>query len=46
MVVPAWNPGRGLGRCVRSLLSQSMPDGDYEIAFVDDGSTGGTAGAT
>jgi glycosyltransferase involved in cell wall biosynthesis len=43
VVVPVFNPGPSLVRCVDSLLGQDMPHGDYEIVFVDDGSTDGTA---
>ena len=43
VVVPVWNPGPNLVRCVDSLLGQTMPTGDYEIVMVDDGSTDGTA---
>lgn len=43
VVVPVWNPGPNLIRCVDSLLAQTMPARDYEIVLVDDGSTDGTA---
>ena len=43
VVVPVWNPGPDFERCVRSLLRQSLPADRYEIIFVDDGSTDGTA---
>lgn len=43
VVVPVWNPGPNLQRCLDSLLSQSMPSQDYELVLVDDGSTDGTA---
>lgn len=43
VVVPVWNPGPNLDRCVDSLLGQSMPRTDYEIVLVDDGSTDGSA---
>jgi glycosyltransferase involved in cell wall biosynthesis len=39
VVVPVYNPGRYLDPCVRSLLRQSLPPTDYEIVFVNDGST-------
>lgn len=42
-VVPVWNPGPNLTRCVESLLGQAMPADQYEILLVDDGSTDGTA---
>lgn len=43
VVVPVWNPGPNLRRCVDSLLAQTMAPADYEIVLVDDGSTDGTA---
>ncbi|WP_344088127.1 glycosyltransferase family 2 protein [Luedemannella helvata] len=43
VVVPVWNPGPDFDRCLRSLLRQSLPADRYEIIFVDDGSTDGTA---
>lgn len=43
VVVPVWNPGPNLQRCVESLLGQTMAAADYEVVFVDDGSTDGTA---
>lgn len=39
VVVPVYNPGAYLDRCVESMLSQSMPSSDFEVVFVDDGST-------
>jgi glycosyltransferase involved in cell wall biosynthesis len=39
VVVPVYNPGRYLQPCVSSLLGQSMPAEDFEVIFVDDGST-------
>ena len=39
VVVPVYNPGRYLQPCVDSLLRQSMPAGECELVFVDDGST-------
>lgn len=43
VVVPVWNPGPNLERCMRSLLlEQTMPVADYEVVLVDDGSTDGT----
>jgi len=43
VVIPVWNPGPSLQRCLDSLLAQTMPRPDYEIICVDDGSTDGTA---
>ena len=42
VVVPVYNPGRDIDDCIRSLLDQSLAPGDYEVIFVDDGSTDGT----
>jgi glycosyltransferase involved in cell wall biosynthesis len=42
VIVPVFDPGERIDRCIESLLGQSMPAGDYEVVFVDDGSTDGT----
>ncbi|KOV72089.1 cell wall biosynthesis glycosyltransferase [Streptomyces sp. AS58] len=42
VVVPVYNPGRYIEDCVASLLRQSLPPDEYEVIFVDDGSTDGT----
>lgn len=42
VVVPVYNPGDYLNRCVDSLLAQSLDPAEYEAVFVDDGSTDGT----
>ena len=42
MIVPVYNPGDRLDACVDSLLGQTMPPGECELVFVDDGSTDGT----
>jgi hypothetical protein len=39
VVVPVYNPGPYLERCVDSVLGQSLPKTEYEVIFVDDGST-------
>ena len=39
VVVPVYNPGEDIRRGVDSLLSQTMPGGELEVVFVDDGST-------
>jgi glycosyltransferase involved in cell wall biosynthesis len=39
VIVPVYNPGRYLVRCVDSVLGQSLPESEYEAVFVDDGST-------
>ena len=43
VVVPVYNPGRPFRRCLDSLVGQSLPIEAYEVIFVDDGSTDGTA---
>lgn len=43
VIVPVYNPGRHLRRCLDSLVGQSLPIEHYEVIFVDDGSTDGTA---
>ncbi len=42
VVVPVYNPGRHIEDCIASLLRQSLPRDEYEVYFVDDGSTDGT----
>jgi glycosyltransferase involved in cell wall biosynthesis len=44
VIVPVYDPGPHLEDCVRSLLGQTMPAGELELIFVDDGSTDGSAG--
>jgi glycosyltransferase involved in cell wall biosynthesis len=39
VIVPAYNQENYIGRCLRSLLNQSLSQADYEIIIVDDGST-------
>lgn len=41
VIVPVYNAGRHLPRCVQSIQSQTMRD--LEIILVDDGSTDGSA---
>jgi glycosyltransferase involved in cell wall biosynthesis len=43
VVVPVYNPGRSIEPCIASLLAQTLPRELYEVVFVDDGSTDGTA---
>jgi poly(ribitol-phosphate) beta-N-acetylglucosaminyltransferase len=42
VVVPLFNPGPYLERCITSIFAQSLPPGDLEAIFVDDGSTDGS----
>lgn len=39
VIVPVYNPGPHIDACIRTLLDQSLPAEDYEVIFVDDGST-------
>ncbi|MDP6906917.1 MAG: glycosyltransferase family A protein [Candidatus Thalassarchaeaceae archaeon] len=39
VIVTNYNYSSFIGRCLRSLLSQSMPTEEYEVIVVDDGST-------
>ncbi len=43
VIVAAYNQERFIGRCLRSLLHQTLPTSDYEIIVIDDGSTDRTA---
>ncbi|MCF3960537.1 glycosyltransferase family A protein [Streptomyces fuscigenes] len=42
VVVPVYNPGSAIDELIGSLLRQSMPPGEWEAVFVDDGSTDGS----
>jgi poly(ribitol-phosphate) beta-N-acetylglucosaminyltransferase len=42
VIVPVYNPGPALDYGVRSLLGQSMPSGEFEVIYIDDGSTDGS----
>ena len=39
VIVPVYNPGPYIEDCIDSLLRQSLPPDEYEVIFVDDGST-------
>jgi poly(ribitol-phosphate) beta-N-acetylglucosaminyltransferase len=39
VVVPVYNPGRSIEPCIQSMLDQSLPRDEFEVLFVDDGST-------
>jgi poly(ribitol-phosphate) beta-N-acetylglucosaminyltransferase len=43
VVVPVYNAGSYLERCAPSLLQQSMSAEEYEVIYVNDGSTDGSA---
>lgn len=42
IVIPAYNTEAYLGRCLESCLHQDLPESEYEIVVVNDGSTDGT----
>jgi glycosyltransferase involved in cell wall biosynthesis len=42
VIVPVYNPGAYLERCLESLSRQSLPPAEVELIFVDDGSTDDT----
>ena len=39
VIVPVHNQEKYVGRCLRSLLKQTIPEGDYEIIVINDDST-------
>jgi poly(ribitol-phosphate) beta-N-acetylglucosaminyltransferase len=41
-IVPVYNPGPNIDDCIESLLGQTLPPDEYEVIFVDDGSSDGT----
>ncbi|MDH6565158.1 hypothetical protein M2160_000179 [Streptomyces sp. SAI-117] len=43
IVVPVYNAGRYIDKCAPSLLRQTLGEDAYEIVYVDDGSTDGSA---
>ena len=43
VIVPVYNPGEYLDPLLRSLDRQTMPVDDFEVIFIDDGSTDGAA---
>ncbi|MBF0249340.1 MAG: glycosyltransferase family 2 protein [Alphaproteobacteria bacterium] len=43
VIIPAYNEERHIGRAIRSLLAQSLPDDEYEILVVNDASEDRTA---
>ncbi|MEV5952841.1 glycosyltransferase family A protein [Streptomyces sp. NPDC051987] len=42
VIVPVYNTGKYVDECAPSLLSQSLPADEYEVIYVDDGSTDDT----
>ena len=43
VIIAAFNEERYIGRCLRSLINQSMSQKEYEIIVINDGSTDKTA---
>ncbi|MGW0628565.1 glycosyltransferase family 2 protein [Streptomyces sp. NPDC002758] len=39
VVIPVYNPGKYIQPCIDSLLRQTLPADEFEVLFVDDGST-------
>ncbi|MFF4275979.1 glycosyltransferase family 2 protein [Streptomyces sp. NPDC001536] len=44
VIVPVYNTGKYIDECAPSLLGQSLPVDEYEVIYVDDGSTDDTPG--
>ena len=44
IIVPLYNSEKYLPKCLNSLLSQDIPEQDYELILVDDGSPDGSRG--
>ncbi|MBK3577371.1 glycosyltransferase family 2 protein, partial [Streptomyces sp. MBT65] len=42
VIVPVYNTGKYIDECAPSLLGQSLPADEYEVIYVDDGSTDDT----
>ena len=42
VIIPCYNSGKWVERCVNSLLGQTMDSGEVELLLVDDGSTDDT----
>ncbi len=42
VVIPVYNGGRTLGRCLAAVIAQTIPRSQYEIIVVDDGSLDNT----
>tara|TARA_Y100000310_G_scaffold141695_1_gene141153 strand:+ start:69 stop:722 length:654 start_codon:yes stop_codon:yes gene_type:complete len=38
VIIPVYNQEKWIGRCIRSLLNQSMNRDEYELVVIDDGS--------
>ncbi|NUP19502.1 MAG: glycosyltransferase [Streptomyces sp.] len=44
VIVPVYNTGKYVDECAPSLLGQSLPADEYEVIYVNDGSTDDTLG--
>jgi glycosyltransferase involved in cell wall biosynthesis len=42
VIIPVYNPGKYIDPAIDSLLRQTLPAGEFEVLFVDDGSTDDT----
>jgi glycosyltransferase involved in cell wall biosynthesis len=42
VVIPVYNPGSYIGDCIRSMIGEVPSGAEYEVVFVDDGSTDDT----
>ena len=43
VIVPVYNQEKYIGRCLRSLMSQTMCQEDFEIIVINDGSNDNSA---
>ena len=43
VIIPIYNQEKWIGRCLRSLMNQSMKREDYELIVIDDGSSDRTS---
>lgn len=42
VVIPVYNSGKYIDPCIESLLQQTLPADEFEVLFIDDGSTDDT----
>ena len=43
VIIPAYNSEKYIERCIRSLEAQSLPESEFEIIVIDDGSKDATS---
>ncbi|UCC40952.1 MAG: glycosyltransferase [Candidatus Aminicenantes bacterium] len=43
LIIPAYNAGKTIRNCLESTITQSLPETEYEIIVVDDGSSDNTS---